>query len=191
MEQNNLKWDNASNIEMKHLTPGVLDAIDEDPYAEFSASNLESKKFKTNIGRALSGLQKIGFIEKMDISDKYCFAYEDFESFSTDYQELKEEIQEIYMDKIKKNMNDFEEKDQLAEDIAERGIMVGRRNDGTEMLTQLRDDYREDTLEFLSNMDIIDDTDSREIASDERDIRHIEAYMTAKALGYGLEAGGD
>lgn len=179
-----LDWGEVSSTEKAHLTPGIVQALEIDGPHKKSASNLESKKLRTNIGKALKGLKKAGFLEEMESPEKYRFAQEDTESLTREHQEVKRKSQELYMEKIGDVLEGFEDSQQIVHDIAERGIVIDETNNGTEILPEYRDDYSETTLEFLTDMTVIDNEKSREIASDERDIKHIESYMTAKALGY-------
>lgn len=163
------KFQDTDAARVGRMRPGIINAIDEfEPGDIIKPSKIDSNYRGRKIGANIKALVQAGLAEKYDL-DSSVNKYRLKESLEPAY----EIAETAFRVKIIREL-DRREKKALnpVEDIKELGI-----NDSSErnsLIQYRRDGYHEDTVEFLSNLDIIKGPDNREYTSDKTDREFIE-----------------
>jgi len=159
------------------MSPGIVDAVEEASPGTIRSKHVDSRYGTKKIGSVLSILETTGDLEDVSTGANRSYLYE----LAVDSLEpARQDASEIYSDKIYNSWQRVSPRPEpVIEDITERGITISETSSGVEKLTQLRNDYHEDTLDFLDRADIIEDVDSRLIVADDVDIEILEENLEA------------
>jgi len=162
-------YDEIDYRQIRKMTPGIVAAIDQCEMNQFRADHIDSRARNNKIGSALSILQQTGHLKQIFPESDRIDVYE-----RTDKKlgPAKKKAETLYIEKIagklKKTSGNVED---IVQELEQKEIPVTtKQGTETEIIPEYRDDYSEETLEFLSEADIIRTVESRELSSDDLDI---------------------
>ena len=166
-------YDEVDRKNLMKISPGIVDALERAPEGvQVRAKYLDSRYSNKKIGMALSILETAGDLKEIDTGEKMVSLYE---VVADTLEPARHDSEEIYGRRIENSWKRITPRPEYVfEDIETRGIHISESHSGVETLTQFKEDYHQDTLEFLERLDVINDLDERRITADDIDIE----YMT-------------
>ncbi len=166
-------FENVDKARLGRMRPGIIEAIDEfDPGRIIKTSDVNSNYRQMKIGSNLKALSETGLAE-IDCSssiNKY--------ELTDSLEPAHEMASTAYHIRIIRELDMFGEKAlNPAEDL--RSFGINDNKDGKSMVNYKNGGYHEDTVEFLSNLDIIDNPEDRNYVSDREDRDFLEDHAEA------------
>ena len=163
------KFEDTEADRIGRMRPGIIKAIDEfEPGDIIKASKIDSNYRGRKIGSNIKALVQAGLAEKYHV-DSSVNKYVLKESLEPAY----EVAQTAFRVKILRELDSYRKKAlNPVEDITRLGINDAEETDS--LIQYHGEGYHDDTVEFLSNLDIIKRPDNREYISDKRDREFIE-----------------
>jgi len=166
----------SDNREVYKLTPGIVDAVDQHQGDTLRAKHLDLPYENTKIGAALNVLAEENYLEPLQTNGRRANLYakktEDFTEARTDADQL-----------FRKRINNAfklpsQDINQILEDLEQKGVhTVEYPNEYAELAKFRNNDYNIETLNFLDQLNIIKDPETRRITAPKTDINILEDQL--------------
>ena len=167
-------FEEAEDTLSSQISPGIVEEIIDCKNDQLTSKHVNSTYPTVRVGMVLSTLEQIGHLEKMDKNTGHIL-YER----TTSLEPVIPHAEEAYSQRVVQTLNgeDWNLED-IEADLTGRGIdTTGDAQD--KELIHYRDDYHEDTLEFLEEIRIIDSPEDRGIVANQTDqdlVEHVVEY---------------
>jgi len=163
-------FEGVDKARLGRMRPGIITAIDEfDPGKIIKTSAVNSNYRRLKVGSNLKAISEAGLaeIDQSSSINKY--------ELTDSLEPAHEMASTAYRIRIIRELDNFGEKAlNPAEDI--RAFGINDKKDGESMVNYNNGGYHEDTVEFLSNLDIIDNPEDRNYVSDREDRDFLEQH---------------